>query len=71
MPVQIRKGRFNGDRVYERRIELGLGLEEAGILVHVDTSTISAWELKRWRPSPRNLKKLCQAFQKPPEYFFD
>jgi transcriptional regulator with XRE-family HTH domain len=69
-PDLIRKENFDGQRVYHRRLELGLTLEQVGSLVEKDPSTVHAWEKGAWRPNPSGIAALAKALQVPVGYFF-
>lgn len=66
----IRKDRFNGKRIYQRRLELGLSLEQVAMLIRRNVASIHGWETGRHRPTPRSLYLLSHALRVKPRYFF-
>ncbi len=67
----IRKGRFNGTRLYQRRLELGLSLERVGARIRRNIASIHGWETGKHQPTPRSLYLLSQALRVKPHYFFE
>jgi len=66
----IRKGHFNRARLYHRRQELGLSLDQLAILVRCTKPSIHRWETGKNAPTPRFLRLLSDALQVNPPYFF-
>ena len=66
----IQRERFNGRRIYHRRMELGLSLAQVAARIHRNVASIHGWEAGHHRPTPRSLWLLSQALQVTPAYFF-
>ena len=67
----IKKHRFNGQRIYQRRVELGLSLEQVGVLIRRNIASIHGWEAGMHCPPPRSLYLLSHALRVKPQYFFE
>jgi len=70
MPV-IEKGKFSGQRLYQRRVELGYTMEQIATLVGCSTSAVSQWESGIVHPSAKSIYELSRALRVKPGYFFD
>lgn len=67
-PKSTRK--FDGQKLRDMRIDNGKTLEELGVLVGLDHSSISQFETGGRRPNVRSLKKLSDYFKMPIADFF-
>ncbi len=67
----IQRERFNGRRIYQRRMELGLSLEQIATLTERNVASIHGWEHGKHRPTPHSLYLLSHALRVKPGYFFD
>lgn len=66
----ITKGKFDPRRIYQRRVELGLTLEDVARLVDRVVSTVHLWEQGENTPTPPSIYALAKALQVEPAYFF-
>lgn len=67
----IQRDKFDGQRIYHRRMELGLSLEQVAMLTRRNVASIHGWETGKHRPTPRSLYLLSRALHVKPGYFFD
>lgn len=68
--TKIQKGRFNGDMLYTRRVEMGFNLDQVAEKVHRSVSTLWAWENGQSQPRASILLALGKALNVEPVYFF-
>ncbi len=70
MPV-IEKEHFNGQRIYQRRVECGYTLEQIAVLTGRSAAAVHGWESGNLRPTARSIYLLSRALRVKPSYFFD
>ncbi len=71
-PAKImRRGKFNKDLIYHRRVELGLSIEAVAKRLKMWKSNVAAWEEGRYLPTAPTIAKLAKALEVQADYFFD
>lgn len=60
-----------GDRIKNRRIEIGMTQAELGKAAGVGKSTVSEWENSKRKPSIDTISILAQKLETTPEYLMD
>ena len=58
----------SGERIKQRRTELGLSVRKLGEMSGVSGATVSLWENDMTSPSGENLLQLAKALNKPAEW---
>ncbi len=67
----IEKGKFNGRRIYQRRVELGYTLKQVGVLTGRSIGAVHGWESGDLDPTARSIYLLSLALRVKPAYFFN
>ena len=66
----IEQGKFNGRRLYQRRVELGLTMGQVAVLTGRTVGSVHGWERGTYQPTTKSIYQLCQGLQVDPAYFF-
>lgn len=62
--------KFNGDMLYNRRMELGLTLLEISKKTKVTMNAVHQWEAEICKPGPKSMPLLAKALKVEQTYFF-
>lgn len=65
-----RKIKFDGSILYERRMAVGLTLQDLAKKINKTTATLWCWEREKAEPSPKSILALADALNTKPIKFY-